>query len=197
MHQPSTILKHYLELHPGSKAQHRSTKCSPQAPAQVTSALQLKYDPHFSLSQALPNQLTNRQGSPSNTFFDVPLEEAPSSPTPDDTNYDWVEAQHAEQPLHEEEGILIDEDEIEAPEYIFHNDDDDDDNSLPEYNSPIEDMPVPMVDMDAQAADLRDALVQGRLAEVQESVDDNVWMVWLLGDEREELFLDVYRGEWI
>ena len=92
---------------------------------------------------------------------------------------------------------MIDEDEIEAPEYIFHNDDDDDDNSLPEYNSPIEDMPVPMVDMDAQAADLRDALVQGRLAEVQESVDDNVWMVWLLGDEREELFLDVYRGEWI
>ncbi|PLB40689.1 uncharacterized protein BDW47DRAFT_134535 [Aspergillus candidus] len=144
----------------------------------------------------------------SNTFFDVPLSESPleaspsgpdrtTDPDDDDDHYDWIEAQHAQQPLHEEEGVLVKETEIEVAEYIFGNDDYDDDDSLPGYNSPIEDMPIPIVDMDAHASDLRDALIEDRLPEVEDNLDDGVWMVWLLGEERREFFLDVYLGEWI
>ncbi|PKY08420.1 hypothetical protein P168DRAFT_331848 [Aspergillus campestris IBT 28561] len=143
---------------------------------------------------------------PSNTFFDVPLSESPPEPSPpasggstdpdDGDHYDWIEAQHVQQPLHEEEGVLVEEAEIEIAEYIFNNDDDDDD-SLPGYNSPSEDMPIPIVDMDAHASDLRHALIEDRLPEVEDSLEDDVWMVWLLGEERREFSLDVYLGEWI
>ncbi|PLN85838.1 hypothetical protein BDW42DRAFT_190599 [Aspergillus taichungensis] len=128
----------------------------------------------------------------SNTFFDVPLEESPSSPSPvnpDESNYDWIEAEHAEQPLQEEEGIFVDEAEIEDLEYVF-NDDDNDDDSLPGYNSPIEDTPVSIVDMDAHAAELRDALVQDRLLEVQDTMEDNVWMFKKVLDWVTELPID-------